>query len=650
MKQFTQRYVDELVKQVQLVHKDDYDEKELRKFVAKLCNEKFTNKKVSIENDTYKKELSLLQLIKYFETEKPIITGFGTLFVQHKVNMSPEFDMIEDFQVLRDKNKDKKFEHLNDEDATLMLMFDSFQLTYKLLMNSDYGAAIEENSFFYHPELGPSITLTGQTIIMTSIVIFESFLADNFYFHTLTDVTNYVSNIIQEDYDSSELKSGTTISVKKLFGRLYSKLQCQNDFTKEKVMTICTNLTEEERIKVYFKNNFYEAIQYANKKVINNLKSMLGNETFLDPNDPPEGYAEKLVSVWKFLEKYVYYNHLDFYRDSRCRYHTRRAVLGCDTDSNFIYCYPFFHFCKEYFEIEDTETIRMTTTNIYMYFVTAVVTNIYSTLTKQFGIEGEKYRKYIKMKNEFYFSRMMLTSGKKNYATLPILQEGRIIKNPKVDIKGLAIKKISTNKRIRKHFTDIVEQKILMAKKINVAEIYKESMLIENEIRDSLSKGESEFSIPVKINELESYNDKTVFQEQQVRGYIAWNALFPENTINPPDKINKFVLKSLPYEDLCSYIYDCSSLTEEEQENIIQALTENIYKHSRLSKYGFSVLCAPKSCKKLPEWIIGLIDIDKLVEVNLKPGYTILKHLGLKMLSYQVGDSKGDVLSNIITL
>lgn len=640
-KSFTQTFSETLQRHMRLAFPNIHP-KSIEMAVKQTCKQTFVNPKVSVDQQ----ELLLTQFISWVETNNPIMSGFGTLYRQHKDMSSLLYVLIEDLGTLRKKAKKEMFNHINDEDPTLKMMFNTMQLTYKLLMNSLYGATIEKSSFFFNPYFGPSVTYTGVIIITTSLNIFEKFMSNNFHFRKLSDITTYVDNIIHEEYNPFDyVEEGVEHSV--LVDYLYDKLDNRTSKHRNIIKNIVDGLDDQQRTKVYLKSNLYATIDRSTE-LQRLLKNILGNEDFLDPNEPPEKYMEDLTKMWDMLNTVVHYDYLDFYRYENAEYGERKTILTVDTDSNFLYLYPFFAYCRDKFGVTDDDIRRMTTTNLIMYILTSLITKCYETLTKvAFRIEDPTQRKIIAMKNEFYYKRIMLTNSKKNYAGIVTMQEGNIMEKPKVDIKGLAIKKVSTNKKVRAVFTSILNEDILSSDVINVASILGKYGMLEEEIRNSLKNGEIIYATPGRVNSIDSYVDP--YTQQTVRGSIIWNELYPEKEIVFPDKINFVKLKDYSYEQLVEILNDME-MSDDERNNIITSLENAIYKEEGMAKYGFKILCMPKSITKIPDWIVPLLDVETMIENHMKPGFKLLESLDFKILSYQVGDNKGETMSNIVSI
>ena len=304
--------------------------------------------------------------------------------------------------------------------------------------------------------------------------------------------------------------------------------------------------------------------------------------------------------------------------------------------------------------MEDNNDNRFITCNIVMYLLTQLVGECYENLTKSFGIQDKTQRAIIKMKNEFFYSRIMLTESKKNYSGLIHAQEGRILKEPKHDIKGLAIKKVNTNRNVRNAYTKLIHDDILTKPEISITETFNDFNKLKMDIEKSFMNGEITYSIPGKVNEFSSYANP--LQQLTVRGTILWNSLYPDDSIVIPDKINYLKLRiphekdEYEYDVACDIIDRDNDINDDEKERIKEVLKTVVYDDESYAHYGLKVICLPKKIKEVPKWLSDMISLEEMLELNLKPGYKILKSLNSKVLSYQVGDMKGETMSNIIKI
>lgn len=253
----------------------------------------------------------------------------------------------------------------------------------------------------------------------------------------------------------------------------------------------------------------------------------------------------------------------------------------------------------------------------------------------------------------------MLTENKKNYAGIINCQEGNILKKPKLDIKGLPIKKVSTNRIVRERFTDILEKNILKADNISLSKIFKRYTKLQKDITKSLKTGSTEFAMPGKVNEPSSY--AIPIQQQTVRGSMLWNKLYPDQEIVYPDKVNymKLNVNLLKDEDnpneydmdvIERIVFNDKELSDEEKSYIVQTIKSVVYDNEEFAHYGFGIICFPKDVKKLPSWLVPFIDYNTITEDHLKAGHKIMESTKMSILEYQNNGKPTASLGNIITI
>lgn len=592
------------------------DEAFIETVVKKEMKSRLKNPRVEFEGE----QTSLLSVLQYQLDNEAIITGYGTLFVNREKEISTMALMCDEFISKRSVHKDKMFSHMNDEDKTQYNNQKTIQINYKVLNNSFYGASIESNSIFYHPYVGKSITYTGEDIITFAVITFERFLSNNIDFRTFNDLMVFVDNILSEDYqtvDSIEFRQDA--SVDEVYEYLESKYVGEDKdllfIFKERLLN---HLDQDDLNKLYFKNNLFEFIERTN--VIDLYSHVIGHDDFLDPNHVPERLVGHLDEIWKYIKEWVSYNYSDFYRFDRCDKGLRKSVLTIDTDSNFLYLKPYFDFFEKYFpdrvDIERDESI-ISTINTATYHITKLINDAFFKFGELYNVP-EDIRHRINMKNEFLIKRIMMTRNKKNYAGIVLMQEGNLMDPPELDVKGLAIRKVSTNAHIRESFTELLEHDILGSKEIDLGNIIGKFRALESKVRQSLLSGSCEFSLPGKVNSIHSYVNP--YQMMSLRGAITWNSLFPDKEIDLPNKVNMFKLNIDSLEML------------EDMSDEHYAKIEKLFENKDLVKNGLNVISLPKNQEELPDWIIPYIDIDTMVADNIKSGIIMLESLGFKTL------------------
>jgi hypothetical protein len=215
------------------------------------------------------------------------------------------------------------------------------------------------------------------------------------------------------------------------------------------------------------------------------------------------------------------------------------------------------------------------------------------------------------------------------YAGIITSELGKTLKRPVSDIKGLSIRKSSVAKVLRKKFTEILEEDVLKAEKVNLSKIIKKFDELGLEVEQSLKKGETSYLLPKNIENIDGYKDPSM--QEPVRGVLVWNALEPESQIVPPEKIDMIKMKVFDRNDP-----ELQKLrtTHPDKYNALMKVVFNegatMNKgHIDISRFGFSVIAIPKSVDRIPAYLLPMIDYQSMVNNNMTNGYIILESLGI---------------------
>ena len=143
-------------------------------------------------------------------------------------------------------------------------------------------------------------------------------------------------------------------------------------------------------------------------------------------------------------------------------------------------------------EITGLDNVRSSIINILAFVLDRVINDYmeqfcrnYHSLdiaTNEIGgdpTNRQRFNTKILMKNEFTFSRLLMTQVKKNYASLIRIQEGNMVPEDKqLDVKGIeCMTKSSKAKRTRDALKKILIEDILKAPVIDQMKFYKDILL-----------------------------------------------------------------------------------------------------------------------------------------------------------------------------
>lgn len=635
---FLDSYKKEMLSVIKKVKPELSDETILNYLDDKIQNNKIIQnnvKDIRVYNNYKKQEInkSILGIINFYLKKNPIVTGYGVFYKRHDEAENLNASFVQWLMSERKVYKKIQFEGLNAHNKSVEQFGEMMQKTMKLLNNSYYGVTSEKNSQFYNDVIGASITYTGYQIITTSILAFEMFLSDNVKYDNINELLIYLDRIVNKEteYDIFDVLDEDKV-VKKL--QCYKRVKniLSVELSKEddnKLKLFIDHCNKEEINKIYYVNNFYEFIE--NSICLDRLGTILSKD-IQDPSKIDDETKEAVEDLWSFLKNFCFYDYNIFNRAERALTMKRKSILTVDTDSNFIYLNNYFEWIKNKFEIDtELDINKFTIINSAVLFLSKFIQCALDRFTGNCNVPVDK-QPIINMKSEFYYPRILLTRNKKQYCGLLKLQEGNLIDPPKIDMKGMSIKKANVNNATRKVFTNLIENKILKADNIKISSVLSYFLTFESEIRKSLSKGETAFLTPGKVNAISSY--ATPERMPVIRGAIAWDALFPEMNIQTPAKVNMLKLKGATLEDLAPIYgtkeYDIIYKTLfEDKKDSKGNIVPNIYK-----KYGFTSISLPKSIEKIPEFLLPLIDVDSIVEDNERVGFLILESLGINLMTY----------------
>lgn len=553
-------------------------------------------------------------------------------------------------------------------------------------------------SAFYSTWSGPCCTSSAQIVISTTENTFEAFIVDNYRFIDINELFDWLFAVI----DDSDLVIDNWIcdvSDEKLFNRLYSKIINKSENDKIILKQIISNMCDQDKKFIYYKNNLLEFIsdhinvlnlyrsiflnvnnyeyftdddweknikrygftkeQFGSKK---KWDSFVNKEYFMDPNDVPDSIKDDVEELSNILMKYIYVPYMPFDRIYRLKNFKRRCVTVIDTDSNILALDTFVNYTLDHVLTSNYGREKMNNVfiavNTITYIITKVVTDILLLYGKYANIP-EEYRPSLNMKNEFFFSKLVIGKSKKRYLSKVLLREGNLMKKPKTDIKGFDFVKASCSEESEAFYTELID-KYIMGEQIDVVGLRNALQEYANSIYDRLKSGDTSLLPLGSAKDIDAY--KQPESNQVVKGMLTWNMLYPDDEIEIPSKPSLLKLRIYKESDLerikDSYPYEYQVL----KDGIFHDTSGFFIKHKSrknskgeekdvISEAGCTVLCIPPN-RKIPEWCIDYIDYTTVIDNILGPFKSIIEILGIQNIS--VGKSingrsyKTESISNIV--
>lgn len=437
------------------------------------------------------------------------------------------------------------------------------------------------------------------------------------------------------------------------------------------VWDILQRCSQEDLNRLYYRNNLYEFCSNSRiEKAIIYILSLL-DIPFEDPNKPPKCIDVELNELLAMIKDYVYHPHLYMDRVDRIRMMNRSVSIITDTDSTIVSFDAWYRFIlgkvgnldlkvkhwvgklytrvepdefgdlpprklyhrvkKEYdydfykgdlVEVErnkkeiepDTDSasndnLRHSIINIMAYMISQLIGDYMRLLSSNYNSYDGSRPCLIVMKNEFLFKRVLVTQGKKNYASIQELQEGkRVPKEASLDVKGMPIDKSVLQANTRKRLKQILFDYILNAKEIDQVKVLKELAKTEREIYNSLMAGKKDYYKPVTIKSATSYENP--MRIQGIKASEIYNYLKDENE------------SGIDLEQRNSVTIVKLDLNIKNVSKIQDTFPETYHKMVELMKLedfkdAIDYIAIPINAE-VPEWIIPFIDYISIINDNLK--------------------------------
>lgn len=578
--------------------------------------------------------------------DNSVIAANGALIYNHNVEPSPIYILLTIRLAERKKFKDLMLKAIVEGNKIEERNNDRLQYKKKEFANSAYGVMTMSSGFLSNCDSASAITLQARQISSEMLWNIEKFLVGNMSFYDSNELMLYINKIMHEEWEDESLLNIITYipTVKDCCEKLNKsifEINGYSDFLNSELYQVLLDkfnyFTDEERIKYFYKDNLYDLI-LRNQYFEDLYSKILGNaEEFLDPYNIPESYKADLDELWKVVNNFVFSKFLTYKRVEKYQNRTRKSILMSDTDSIMI-C------LDELFKVIETRTknkfeYRVNLSNRYKLVNSSafLLSNVCDYMCNKLAIYcniDPKERSRLKMKNEFFFMRMILFAGvKKNYVTLTTLQEGRIV-HEKNRLKNTGGKLTSSNliPEIRDRMNQIIKTKMLEPIEVNPVEIWKEVMELQRFIYNEIMSGNKKYALFGKYKGMsDSY--KNPERIELLRAVILWNRLYPEYHIDEGSTVYKVKTKVKTINDVEFYIKDPIW-----KEKVLDLVFDKYGKHRReyqnqdFSKYGLSALAInalENSPPSIPNWIIPIIDIDYIVEIHIKPIMDLLSSVGL---------------------
>lgn len=576
-----------------------------------------------------------------------------------------------------------KFYEGCDEDIR-MKSEDALQLKIKVFMNSVYGVQGQKGSFLYAPDTAGAVTAQGREMIAEMTWTTERIFYGTLHFYSINEFLGYIHKIKEEVNPNSKWLSyisyvPTVHDVEERVIKAMNSIEKLDDYIDNLTPVLFTyikNMTDLERIYYYYANNLFDLIQknYKIFKLFDNIINLkigylapaypasdaemekfgkyldvdyytVDSKTIIDslPEDDRKAFSNFIVNkkidplldeIWEIINEYVVVHMSTPKRALKYQTKRRRAIVVSDTDSIIVNLNPIVNNLNKLHCIENglqyrdevsfyDEPLGFKLVNMAVYILikgTVVAGDIFC---KGANIPAE-YRKWIDMKNEFLFKRLvMYAHAKKNYVVNTRLQEGKIIDD--MSATGIKLNSSVIHPEVKKRIMSCIENNIVRSEQVDPIKIMLALKDLEKWIVDSVKAGDLTLGRKARYSGPKGYKTG-VYRNDAGRAAFIWNLLYPQYKINAGDY---------------GYVFQTTLYTEDDVRRklmskypqMAQLLIEKIFKDENLAPYGLKSIMIPmgnEDVKKLPDWLIKYVDYNKLTQKHLGPLSTLCPSLGMR--------------------
>lgn len=668
-------YVNNTTTFLELMTGDNPDtiEKQINEYVTQNVSIPTIENVVRTDKALVSQKTNLVQFVSTINKENRIISPSGSTYLRPSVKRSLISEFEADLKTRRKKAKNAMFKAIEMLLKIAAANENFKQANAKISANAVSGVMKSAGNLFFDIGNYNAITSIARTVVALSASIIEQFCGGKFNFFTMDELINHIvlckrnkphADLIYECVEQFDLKVPTVEDVIKfLFQSIYPYcFDINKDQLYKDIYGIVKHLSKDELIYIYYFNNLKHLFMKNTeifKPIIKHIMSgpVVGGGLH-DPNNIHH-FSEELLSVITIChaDKLNFKSINDLIKDHPeviselidigTHYEThigklkllfdvfiytnwippnlyniknslKSSILLLDTDSNIFTTIQWVKWYTHGGEFNNNiENYQIH--SLIVYFICGNVTNILAKFAKNVGVDDDDISK-LAMKNEFLYPAMMIFNVKKNYTGLITVQEGRVLKNPKLDLKGVILRSSSICKPssiwFKKFLMELFEEG--SEQRLDGAQLIRKVVDFENRIRTSLENGETTFLKYTSIRLAENYADAS----SSAFAYAdAWNMLFGDtaDTIILPTKCPLVNVLSPP----ASYL---QSLSEENEK-----LYLNFLEYEKKYKKYFTTLAMHPMAERIPKEIIPLIDIRKIVYHNVAPAYVIMKSIGLNI-------------------
>jgi len=371
----------------------------------------------------------------------------------------------------------------------------------------------------------------------------------------------------------------------------------------------------------------------------------------LDENDIKELYGS-LINVKKAFSKYDDLLTTFLLTDllptniAYIRNMLRECIVLSDTDST---CATYEDWVIWYYGENKFGSEGMAATGVIMTIATTNIDHGIKVFAVNMNIPKDRVN-LIAMKNEFYWDVFVNTNVSKHYFADYWIKEGNVRKSPKNEIKGvnlIASTVYSLVRDVRLWMINDIFKQVRNKNMIPIRDYLKLIIATEQMLIQKVMAGNPDVLRLDKIKNEDSYKlDK---YKSPYFHYLLWQGVFANKYGNAPDPMYMAAKVSITL-DSKTKIKNYLETIKDNYPDFSEALNKILNDGNKTSLKNLKLPLANLIEKGLPEELIPILDLDKVVFDNCNVLYMIVESIGYhKLPRTKISDIELSLLEEIET-
>lgn len=624
------------------------------------------NGDMEIETDT------LTNYIKNIISDNEVLVPSFTSYVHPSKAKSIHADFLAINIAARKADKDLAFEATQQGKPDKAIYHTVMQKVRKIFNNSLSGAYASKSTILYNPSAHYTLTSITRCVASIGNAISESIIAGNKHFKDPDTVLNYISAIITNvPLDTVELavnRYGLYLpTADEVMSTILksSRNYWTDAITEEIILKYLKTLSPIELAIVLYTNDLWHLkefnpellhrmVERLSMKVATGSTNHLSDITKCAPGvqnlvhlicmDEIKGkvikYADlvgtglldMLASTARnisielqnykllfrtFLSSDIMPIDIAFIVDM-----LRDAIVLSDTDST---CGSYDKWVEWFFGKQDFTAKGVAVAGAIMMINIQAMDHHLKLFSKNMNIEN-KLVDLLKMKNEYFWTVFTAANINKHYFANTIFQEGNVYAAPIRELKGVHFISSTIDQALVKRFNAMIDEihaTVTAGNKIELFKYVKQVADMERELINKVKSGDISIYKKDKIKNAAGY--KLEKEKSPYLHHMLWKEVFADKYGYPGEPMYMVIKVPLTINspsDLKAFLGDIKD-TE-----ISEKWTKFLTRLDKDAVGTFRPPLAIVSNRGIPEEVIPVIDVERIILDNLNTGYLILESIG----------------------